>query len=119
MAWPGWPAHSPTSWGTRVPRSRWSGRPARSQGSWAYIVLYPRARIVSFIWPLFFFHFRVPAWVFLGFWFLSQFFIEDASIAWLAHVGGFAIGVGAALTFRERTQHRLARLRARAFRRRR
>ena len=85
----------------------------------AYIVLYPRARIVSFIWPLFFFHFRVPAWVFLGFWFLSQFFIEDASIAWLAHVGGFAIGVGAALTFRERTQHRLARLRARAFRRRR
>lgn len=83
----------------------------------AYIVLYPRARIVSFIWPLFFLQFRVPAFVFLGFWFLSQFFIEDASIAWLAHVGGFAVGVVAALVFRERTQHRLATLRARAFRR--
>ena len=84
----------------------------------AYIVLYPRARIVSFIWPLFFFHFRVPAWVFLGFWFLSQFFIDDASIAWLAHVGGFGIGVLAALAFRERAHHRLRRLRARALRRR-
>ena len=85
----------------------------------AYIVLYPRARIVSFIWPLFFFQFRVPAFVFLGFWFVSQFFIEDASIAWLAHVGGFVVGLLAAFAFRERTQHRLAKLRGRAFRRRR
>lgn len=84
----------------------------------AYFVLFPRARIVSFVWPLFFFHVRVPAWIFLGLWFASQFLIEDASVAWLAHVAGFVVGVVTAIAVRERAVRRLRRLRGRALRRR-
>ncbi|MEY2469362.1 MAG: hypothetical protein QOF21_2060, partial [Actinomycetota bacterium] len=40
----------------------------------AYLVLYPRARINSIIILGFFVLFRkIPAWVLLGVWFLSQF----------------------------------------------
>jgi len=55
-----------------------------------------------FFWPIFF---HVPAWVYLGFWFLLQFFSGAVSfaggcqaegIAWWAHIGGFAFGI---LTF--------------------
>ena len=38
----------------------------------------------------------VPAWFFLGVWFVSQFFIGAGSgVAWMAHVGGFLAGLGA------------------------
>lgn len=76
----------------------------------AYLVLFPRARIVSIIPPLWFFQFRVPASIFLGFWFLGQFFVGDASIAWEAHVGGFIIGSLVALARRDRHIARLGRL---------
>jgi membrane associated rhomboid family serine protease len=61
-----------------------------------YVMLYPRARIqtlvlIPLIWPVI----DVPAWFFLGGWFLSQFFIGAGSgVAWMAHVGGFLAGVG-------------------------
>jgi membrane associated rhomboid family serine protease len=61
----------------------------------AYLVLYPHARVkclwvliifVTFIW--------VPAWLLLGLWFLSQFFVPMGSgVAWMAHVGGFVAGL--------------------------
>jgi membrane associated rhomboid family serine protease len=64
----------------------------------AYLLLYPKARILmlfSFIFP-----FRVPAFVFLGFWIVSQFFSLYAQrsggeqmVAWWAHIGGFAAGM--------------------------
>lgn len=67
----------------------------------AYLVLFPRARIISVI-PLFYF-FRVvavPAIVFLPIWFLIQFSsgllsigVEGPGVAFWAHVGGFAAGV--------------------------
>lgn len=79
----------------------------------AYLVLFPRARIVSMVPPLFFFHFRVPAVVFLGIWFVSQFYIVDEGIAWLAHVGGFAVGFLWALARRDAHHARLRRLRVR------
>ena len=62
----------------------------------AYVLLYPRARILTFaLIPLFLNVLRVPAWLFLGFWFLGQFFIGDgAGVAWMAHVGGFLAGLG-------------------------
>jgi membrane associated rhomboid family serine protease len=57
-----------------------------------YVLLYPRARIVSL---LFFFRVAVPAWVFLGGWFAAQLFLVNHSgIAWMAHVGGFLAGLG-------------------------
>jgi membrane associated rhomboid family serine protease len=57
-----------------------------------YVLLFPRARIVSL---LFFFRVSVPAVVFLGGWFAAQLFVVNHSgIAWMAHVGGFLAGLG-------------------------
>ena len=59
-----------------------------------YVVLYPHARVrclailIVFITTL-----RVPAWLMLGVWFVSQFFIgANSGVAWMAHVGGFVAG---------------------------
>jgi membrane associated rhomboid family serine protease len=70
----------------------------------AYVFLYPQARVVAVIPLLFFFPMvELPAWIFIGGWFLLQFLSGAASIgsasalsggtAWWAHVGGFAAGV--------------------------
>ncbi len=62
-----------------------------------YLMLYPRAKVVTlipipFLWPVF----DLPAWSFLGLWFLGQFLLGSGSgVAWMAHVGGFLAGVGA------------------------
>lgn len=59
----------------------------------AYAVLFPKARVLTIVpigipLPL-----RVPALVVLAVWFVSQFLIDDESIAWPAHVGGFVFGL--------------------------
>ncbi len=65
----------------------------------AYFILFPGARILTLIpiiiipWII-----EIPAFIFLGFWFLIQFFNATGSgsgsgIAWWAHVGGFAAGI--------------------------
>jgi membrane associated rhomboid family serine protease len=66
----------------------------------AYIVLYPTSHIRTFIlW----FPVRIPAWVYLGGWFLYQFFEGNyallhptegggSGVAFFAHVGGFIFG---------------------------
>ena len=66
----------------------------------AYIVLYPKSRIRTLVgW----FPINVPAWLFLGGWFLYQFFegnralinpADDggSGVAFFAHVGGFVFG---------------------------
>ncbi len=68
----------------------------------AYLVLYPRARIHSLIILGFFIFFRaLPAWLLLGFWFISQFAIDpDSRVAWVAHVAGFVFGVLVGLVLR-------------------
>ena len=64
----------------------------------AYIVLHPRAKVRVLV-PILILLTMLewPAWVVLGFWFISQFFIgvQDAGggIAWMAHVGGFVFGL--------------------------
>jgi membrane associated rhomboid family serine protease len=66
----------------------------------AYIVLFPRARVLSVI-PIFFFlpMIYVPAWIMLGVWFGLQLVQGYASIggqtdvAFFAHIGGFAAGL--------------------------
>jgi membrane associated rhomboid family serine protease len=60
-----------------------------------YVLTFPQARVtallpIPFLWPVF----KLPAWVFLGLWFVGQFFIRSGSgIAWMAHVGGFLGGI--------------------------
>jgi len=58
----------------------------------AYLIWFPMARVltfVGFIIPL-----PLPAFVVLGFWFVSQFFTQGAGdVAWMAHVGGFVFGM--------------------------
>lgn len=66
----------------------------------AYFILYPGAKILTLI-PIVIipFFFEVPAFVFLGIWFLIQFLSAAGSgsmgggIAWWAHVGGFISGM--------------------------
>ena len=79
----------------------------------AYFVLYPKARVLSLVPIVFFFTFvEVPAYFFLGFWFILQFFsgtfglltrgANVGGIAWWAHVGGFVAGVMLLQVFRPR-----------------
>jgi len=67
----------------------------------AYIVLYPHGKVLTLvpiiIIPLFL---RVPSYLFLGIWFLSQVvsgILAKAQaaheVAWWAHVGGFVAGI--------------------------
>ncbi len=66
----------------------------------AYILLYPHSRILTLI-PIFFIPWfvEIPAFFFLGVWFLLQFFSATAGsgtaggIAWWAHIGGFVFGM--------------------------
>ena len=90
----------------RVPTLGASGAIAAVLG--AYFVLYPGSRMRTWIFPIFLV--RIPAWIFLGFWFLYQlieanFGLFSASAngggtAFFAHVGGFLFGwiVARALT---------------------
>jgi membrane associated rhomboid family serine protease len=86
--------------GLRVPTVGASGAIAGVLG--AYFVLYPKARVLTWFPPIFFFH--LPAWVMLGYWFVLQFLSGAASsityssqtsggIAFWAHVGGFVAGI--------------------------
>jgi membrane associated rhomboid family serine protease len=64
----------------------------------AYIVWWPRARILSVIPPFFFLPFRIPAWIVLGLWFVLQLFTQSSSgVATAAHIGGFVFGALVAL----------------------
>jgi membrane associated rhomboid family serine protease len=75
---------------SKVPMIGASGAIAGVLGG--YVMLYPRARIVTLLFWTFV---DIPAWVYLGIWFLSQFLIGSASgVAWMAHVGGFLAGIG-------------------------
>lgn len=66
----------------------------------AYFVLYPRAQVLTLIPIFIIFEIVVlPAWIFLGLWFLFQLWqgsLVSAStgVAWWAHIGGFAAGAG-------------------------
>jgi membrane associated rhomboid family serine protease len=69
----------------------------------AYFVLFPQSRVLTLVivFPV-----RIPAWVFLGLWFLYQLVeanfglfsaaANGGGVAFFAHVGGFLLGVLAA-----------------------
>ena len=56
----------------------------------AYLVLFPRTRILGLVGLL---PLPLPAWVFLGFWFVSQFLGGSDGVAYAAHIGGFVFGL--------------------------
>jgi membrane associated rhomboid family serine protease len=100
------------SWGSNVPAIGASGAISGVLG--AYVVFFPASRIFTLV-PLFVFFFtaQIPAIVFIGLWFVVQFFSGVSSlsapgaagmggVAWWAHVGGFLLGVLLALAFRGR-----------------
>ncbi len=67
----------------------------------AYLVWFPRAKITTAITLFLIFFARIEARWLLGFWFLSQFFLNrSGGVAWMAHVGGFVFGVVAGLLLR-------------------
>lgn len=83
---------------SKVPTIGASGAIAGVMG--AYFILFPRAKILTLIPLFFFFHFvEIPAYFFLGIWFLIQFLSaatssgQVAGIAWWAHIGGFVFGI--------------------------
>jgi membrane associated rhomboid family serine protease len=70
----------------------------------AYLVLFPRAQVITLV-PLFFLPWfvEIPAVIFIGFWFISQLLngvltiVAGAQafggVGWWAHVGGFLAGL--------------------------
>ena len=87
-----------TAQDARVPSLGASGAIAAVLG--AYFVLYPGSRVTTWIFPIFVV--RIPAWIWLGLWFLYQ-LIEGSfglfnaqanggGVAFFAHVGGFVFG---------------------------
>ncbi|TMC66290.1 MAG: rhomboid family intramembrane serine protease [Chloroflexota bacterium] len=73
----------------------------------AYVLYFPRARILTFVVP--FFIFTLPAFLFIGYWIglqaLNAFLNIGAiggGVAFFAHVGGFGTGLILALLLRPR-----------------
>ncbi len=92
-------AHGLTNPASTIPTVGASGAIAGVLG--AYIVLFPKSRVLTLIpicfYPLFV---DLPAFIFLGFWFVSQLLNGTAQatggaaggVAWWAHIGGFVAG---------------------------
>ncbi|MGB9673469.1 MAG: rhomboid family intramembrane serine protease [Anaerolineales bacterium] len=90
----------PTS---QVPAIGASGAIAAVLG--AYFLFFPNARVITLI-PIFFipWFIEISAFVFLGLWFITQFFsgitalaspaeVSMGGVAWFAHIGGFIFGL--------------------------
>ncbi len=101
--------------GSGIPSVGASGAIAGVMG--AYFILYPKARVLIWFPPIFFFH--VPAWLMLGYWFVGNFLSGTATaiaetretsgggVAFWAHIGGFVAGVIMVNLFPERpNRHR-------------
>jgi membrane associated rhomboid family serine protease len=91
-------SHLVINWGANVPTIGASGAIAGVMG--AYLVLFPRAKILTLIPLFFFFPFvEIPAFFFLGIWLLFQLVSAAgdtghvAGVAFWAHIGGFVFGI--------------------------
>jgi membrane associated rhomboid family serine protease len=80
-----------------------------------YLLLYPRARVLTIVFIVFFFTIvELPALVMLGLWFLQQIYFGYADlsdpvgggggVAYWAHIGGFAFGLLAIRAFARRVK---------------
>jgi hypothetical protein len=111
--WASGAAHLWSNWTSTVPTIGASGAIAGVMG--AYLILFPKARIITLI-PIFFipYFIEIPAVVFLGIWFLFQFFYASlpgpeggGGIAWWAHIGGFVFGMIAVKLFSRLPESRI------------
>jgi rhomboid family protein len=73
----------------------------------AYVLYFPRARVLTFIVPFFFF--TLPAYLFIGYWIAFQALnaflnigVAGGGVAFFAHVGGFGAGLILAILLRPR-----------------
>ena len=82
----------------------------------AYYVMFPKARILTFI-PIIIipWFIELPAFLFLGWWFLLQLFSETiimvlpvagGGVAWWVHIGGFIAGIVLVFFFRQQKVRR-------------
>jgi len=91
-------SHLVTNLYSDIPTIGASGAIAGVMG--AYLVLFPSSRILTLIPIIFIPYFiEVPAFLFLGLWFILQFISAAGSggqatgVAWWAHIGGFVFGI--------------------------
>jgi membrane associated rhomboid family serine protease len=88
--------------GSTVPTLGASGAVAAVLGG--YLLLFPRARVVTFVFIIFYFTIlELPAILFLGIWILQQALFayfdlvqptgNGGGVAYFAHIGGFALGL--------------------------
>jgi len=84
----------------------------------AYLVLYPRSRVLTMVFPFIFWIIEVPAVFFLGYWFVIQLFsgvgtvalstgTTTGGIAFWAHIAGFLTGALAVFVFRRPERQRV------------
>ncbi len=81
-----------------------------------YLVLFPRARVVTIIFIVFFFTIvELPAIFFLGIWFVQQLLFgyfdlnsggAAGGVAYFAHIGGFVFGLAAIKLFADERKRR-------------
>jgi membrane associated rhomboid family serine protease len=103
---------------SRLPTIGASGAIAGVMGG--YFVLYPQSRVLALV-PLFIIWevIEVPAILFLGLWFLMQFFlgvgsmavksgVETGGVAFWAHIAGFVVGMAGVLALRKPSRARWA-----------
>lgn len=95
-------AHFFSDMGSPIPAIGASGAISGVMG--AYLLLCPRSKITMLI-PIFYipFFFKIPAWVYLAYWFILQLFSgttelfsqgeAEGGVAFWAHIGGFVAGV--------------------------
>ncbi|MCS7132011.1 MAG: rhomboid family intramembrane serine protease [Hadesarchaea archaeon] len=81
----------------------------------AYLVLYPKANVLTLVTAFFIWHLvKIPAIAFLGFWFLLQVLSASvllvaripSTVAYWAHIGGFLAGAGLVLLLRRHPKRR-------------
>jgi membrane associated rhomboid family serine protease len=101
--------------GSTVPTLGASGAVAAVLGG--YLLLFPRARVVTFIFIIFFFTIlELPAVLFLGIWILQQALFayfdllqptgQGGGVAYFAHIGGFLLGLAAVRLFASEARRR-------------
>ncbi|MBN1847709.1 MAG: rhomboid family intramembrane serine protease [Deltaproteobacteria bacterium] len=91
-------SHMLFNWYSQYPTIGASGAIAGVMG--AYLILYPQSKVLTLI-PIFIipYFIEIPAFIFLGIWFLLQFLNvigaqgQATGVAWWAHIGGFIFGI--------------------------
>jgi rhomboid family protein len=101
--------------GSNVPTIGASGAVAAVLGG--YLILFPRARVVTLVFIIFFFTIlELPAILFLGIWIIQQALFayfdlfqpsgEGGGVAYFAHIGGFVFGLLAIRLFASERRRR-------------